>query len=390
MIEALKSFSIDKSDWMPVKFGDVVYEPKESVKDPVAAGIQHVVGLEHIDSEDIHLRRSASIEDGTTFKKKFDIGDVLFGRRRAYLKKAAKANFSGICSGDIIVMRAKENLLTDLLPFIINNDRFFDFAVKHSAGGLSPRVKFKSLAEYELLLPPKEIQVELAELLHRALKAITASEKLRDSFDVYRTVYLNKHFLGDDFRSHRSEWKTLGDNCDKITYGFTNPMPTVSEGPYMVTATNIRLGKIDFENTRKTSNQAYTDLITEKSRPVVGDILLTKDGRLAELAMVGVENICINQSVALIRPGTPILSEYLYHLLQVPYFKRLMIREAGGTAIKHIYITKLAKMKVPIPSLKRQTQLAQLALRTSIQRNKTDKQIGNLRKLLSTLIQQAF
>ena len=149
MIDALRDFTIDKSDWTPVRFGDIAYEPKESVKDAAAAGIKHVVGLEHIDSEDIHLRRYASTEESTTFTKKFDAGDVLFGRRRAYLKKAAKADFSGICSGDIIVMRAKEKLLPELLPFIVNNDKFFDFAIKHSAGGLSPRVKFKNLAEYE-------------------------------------------------------------------------------------------------------------------------------------------------------------------------------------------------------------------------------------------------
>ncbi|MCW7493562.1 restriction endonuclease subunit S [Leptospira sp. 2 VSF19] len=156
---------IDKSNWTKVKLGDVAFEPKETVKDLVTEGIEHVVGLEHIDSEDIHLRRSAGIEESTTFTKKFSKGDVLFGRRRAYLKKAAQANFDGICSSDITVIRAKKNLLAELLPFVMNNDKFFDYAIKHSAGGLSPRVKFKDLANYEFLLPPKDQQAELAELL---------------------------------------------------------------------------------------------------------------------------------------------------------------------------------------------------------------------------------
>lgn len=165
-LDLIKNFSINKSDWIKVKFGDIAYEPKESVKDPVAEGIEHVVGLEHIDSEDIHLRRSATIEEGTTFTKRFRKGDVLFGRRRAYLKKAAKADFDGICSGDITVMRANQDLLLpELLPFIVNNDKFFDYAIEHSAGGLSPRVKFKDLASFEVLLPTKEQQTELIELL---------------------------------------------------------------------------------------------------------------------------------------------------------------------------------------------------------------------------------
>lgn len=161
---SLENFKINKNNWKKVKLGDVVFEPKESVKDPVAEGIKHVVGLEHIDSENIHLIRSASIDESTTFSKTFRLGDVLFGRRRAYLKKAARAEFDGICSGDITVMRTKNGLLTELLPFIINNDKFFDYAITHSAGGLSPRVKFHDLADFELQLPNEEQQVELSNL----------------------------------------------------------------------------------------------------------------------------------------------------------------------------------------------------------------------------------
>lgn len=163
-IESIEGLSLDKSGWERVTFGDLAFEPKESVKDLRAEGIDHVVGLEHIDSKDIHLRRSESIEESTTFTKKFSKDDVLFGRRRAYLKKAAKAHFEGVCSGDITVMRAKECLMPELLPFIVNNDKFFDYSITHSAGGLSPRVKFKDLAKYELYLPPKNRQKQLSEL----------------------------------------------------------------------------------------------------------------------------------------------------------------------------------------------------------------------------------
>lgn len=74
----INSLQIDKSKWISVKLGEVVFEPKESVKNIIAEGIEHVVGLEHIDSEDVHLRKSASIEESTTFTKKFSQGDVLF------------------------------------------------------------------------------------------------------------------------------------------------------------------------------------------------------------------------------------------------------------------------------------------------------------------------
>jgi len=174
--------SIDKTNWTPVKFGDVVFEPKENAKDIYNEGIEHVVGLEHIDSENIHLTRSGKLEETTTFSKKFKEGDVLFGRRRAYLKKAALASFDGICSGDITVFRAKKNLLSELLPFIVNNEKFFDYAIKHSAGGLSPRVKFKDLANYEFLLPPKGQQAQLAELLWAMDEVIEREREVEQKF----------------------------------------------------------------------------------------------------------------------------------------------------------------------------------------------------------------
>lgn len=194
-----KTLNIDKSNWIPVKFGDVVAEPRDTVKNIVSEGIKHVVGLEHIESESIHLRSSAGIEESTTFTKKFAKGDVLFGRRRAYLKKAAQASFGGICSGDITVLRAKNGLLPELLPFIVNNDKFFDYAIKHSAGGLSPRVKFKDLANYEFLLPPKDQQAQLAELLWAMDEVIEKEGKLIKNLEVALDVEIEKEIHGLEF-----------------------------------------------------------------------------------------------------------------------------------------------------------------------------------------------
>jgi type I restriction enzyme S subunit len=184
-----KKINIDKTNWVPVKFGDVVTEPRDTVKDIVSEGIEHVVGLEHIETGNIHLRNSAGIEESTTFTKKFSKGDVLFGRRRAYLKKAAQASFSGICSGDITVFRAKKGLMSELLPFVVNNDKFFDYAIKHSAGGLSPRVKFKDLANYEFLLPPKEQQAQLAELLWAMDEVIEKEVEVLEKLNLTTQVY---------------------------------------------------------------------------------------------------------------------------------------------------------------------------------------------------------
>ena len=194
---------LDKSTWKPVTFGDVVKELKVTVKNPQDEGIERVVGLEHIDPENIHLTRWSSIEDGTTFTKGFKKGHVLFGRRRAYLKKAAQASFDGVCSGDITVMEAKEGLLPELLPFLVCNDKFFDYAVQHSAGGLSPRTKFKDLANYEFLLPPKDQQAKLAELLWAADDVIQNTISLKSNL-----LKIGESFLKKEIAPFWDEKKT--------------------------------------------------------------------------------------------------------------------------------------------------------------------------------------
>ena len=104
---------------------------------------------------------------------------MLFGRRRAYLKKAAQAPFDGICSGDITVIRARPGKrLPELLPFIIQNDDLFDFAVGRSDGSLSPRVKWENLKNYTFELPPLAEQKKLAEVLWAISDTIQAYQDL--------------------------------------------------------------------------------------------------------------------------------------------------------------------------------------------------------------------
>ena len=147
-----------------VKLEDVAKEHKEVLSGD-KAGLP-IVGLEHLIPKQIKLE-NWDIDVDNTFTKMFRKGNVLFGRRRAYLKKAAYATIDGICSGDITVIEALPGkILPELLPFIIQNDDLFDYAVGKSAGSLSPRVKWEHLKNYEFELPEDlNKQKEIADLL---------------------------------------------------------------------------------------------------------------------------------------------------------------------------------------------------------------------------------
>ena len=141
---------LENSTGAIVAFGDVVQLSKERSQDPEADGFERYIGLEHLEPNDLKVRSWGEISDGVTFTSVFHRGQVLFGKRRAYQRKVAIADFSGVCSGDIYVFEPKGNqLLPELLPFVCQSESFYDFVISMSQGGLSPRVNWKALAKYE-------------------------------------------------------------------------------------------------------------------------------------------------------------------------------------------------------------------------------------------------
>jgi len=175
-----------------VKLGDVAREYKATIKN--AAGLP-VVGLEHLTPRELILENWDSDVE-TTFTKGFKKGHILFGRRRAYLKKAAIAPFDGICSGDITVIEAiPEKINPDLLPFVIQNDALFDFAIGKSAGSLSPRVKWEQLKDYTFELPEMDKQQALVDILTAALQTKKAYQRQLAATD----ELVKSQFIGEKY-----------------------------------------------------------------------------------------------------------------------------------------------------------------------------------------------
>ena len=72
--------------------------------------------------------------------------------------------------------------------------------------------------------------------------------------------------------------------------------------------------------------------------------------------------ICINQSVAVLRPNTKVKPPFLAALLQCDLYQRRMIEDAGGSTIKHIYITIVNQMPVGVPRSRDEQQAIAEAL----------------------------
>ncbi|AAW87608.1 type I restriction-modification system specificity subunit [Aliivibrio fischeri ES114] len=403
-MEAVKNFSIDKSDWKKVKFGDVVFEPKESVKDPVSEGIEHVVGLEHIESGDMYLRRSASIEGSTTFTKKFVKGDVLFGRRRAYLKKAAKAKFSGICSGDITVMRARDELLLpDLVPFIVNNEKFFDYAITHSAGGLSPRVKFKDLANFEFFIPSKTDQKKLLSLLEGLDESLQneliLKQKLVSNLEAQiehqiHGEHLDGKTINQVIKSLSSKKKIIKlKGLGEIIKGKGIAKSEVVESGIPC----VRYGELYTKHHRMIRKfHSYISLkSSEKSVKLrVNDVLFAGSGEtISEIgksaAFTESVDAYAGSDILIFRPKD-MDGSYLGYLMNSLLVRHQLNKLGTGATVMHVYGSDIQKIVVPYRDKDEQVQIANCLEEIASNIRLLDRKIHKTKELLAVLLSKVF
>lgn len=325
--------------WTTVAFGDVVRLCTERSSDPEVDGFERYVGLEHLDPGELRVRRWGDLADGVTFTNVFRPGQVLFGKRRAYQRKVAVVDFSGVCSGDIYVLEPKgDALLSDLLPFICQTDAFFEHAVGTSAGSLSPRTNWESLASYEFAIPPLEEQRRLADVLLAASRAVEMHLATARQAETTRVAAADRMFK-DALADSKHEGISLGDVCAQV----------VDRGH---TGLRILSVTIDGEVVRRESlERAVSDETgEEKLLRVLPRDLAYNTMRLWQGA-VGVvqEEGLISPAYTVLRLRHPsVAPEYYCELLRSPALRRIYRALVTGVASDRwrLYYRDLCKIRI--------------------------------------------
>jgi type I restriction enzyme, S subunit len=239
----------DRSKWQRVRFGDVVENVNETERDPQSAGIERFIGLEHLEPGSLHMNKWGNVADGTTFTRRCRPGQVLFGKRRAYQRKVAVAEFDAVVSGDIYVFAPKnDRLLPELLPFLCMSERFFKFAVETSAGSLSPRTNWSSLASFEFDLPPLDQQRRIAGILWTVDEVVTKTLAATSRANAVVEAKLN------DFLYHQEKWRTAPTRdllAEGPRNGFSPPAGENSSGLPTLSISAIRGGIVVPEGSLK-------------------------------------------------------------------------------------------------------------------------------------------
>jgi type I restriction enzyme, S subunit len=341
-----------RDGWQRVRFGDVVRNVSESVVDPVSAGLERAVGMEHLEPGELEVTRWAPTSDGLTFTRRFRAGQVLFGRRRAYQRKVAVADFTGVCSGDIYVLEPSgEQLIDELLPFIVQSEPFFQYALRTSAGSLSPRTKWTDLKNYEFDLPPIIEQREVAGVLRAADEYRRRCRQLVARAEDAYNVLLDEAFA--DMAANEANLALLSDVTTKIVDGVHKTPTYVEKGIPFLTVENLTRGRgIDFTRTRFVTEVDHREFI-KRAHPQFGDVLVSKDGTLGVARVVDDDReFSIFVSVALLKPALDRVDPwYLRAYFDSSLFKKALASKTSGSALKHIHLIDFRNARVPVPDL---------------------------------------
>jgi type I restriction enzyme S subunit len=347
------TLDLDRSSWRRVKFGDVVRNVNENLKNPLSAGVDRTLGLDNLDGGELKIQRWGEADSETNFTRRVRPGQTLFGKRRAYQRKTAYAEFEAVVSGDILVFDSADPLMLDpqLLPFLATTDSFYERALQTSAGSLSPRTKWTDLAKYEFDLPPLDQQRRIADLLWGLEAHTRTMSSLLWQSDELRVS------LASEICYENEPNRRLSDVLNVVRGGSPRPiqdyLTEADDGINWIKIGDVPVGGKFITNTAG----KITPMGLKKTRRVSrGDLLLSNSMSFGRPYILDIDGCIHDGWLALSDVSGLWRTEYLYYLLRSRQVQDQFLREAAGSTVKNLNIGIVSKAQIPVPSLEYQDQ----------------------------------
>jgi type I restriction enzyme S subunit len=297
----------------------------------------------------------------------------------------AVADFDAVVSGDIYVLAPKQDrLLPELLPFLCLSERFFQHAVGTSAGSLSPRTNWSSLANFEFDLPPLDQQRRIADMLWAIDSYVEGALNLSDSLHALIGPSLMKLLtsgLRDGVQKESeigllpSTWQLghIRDLVQPIEHALlAGPFGTIfktrdfrEQGIRIIQLRHVtEQGFVWGENETYMDQAVYDRLHTPYTvRP--GDLLITKMGEPPGIACIYPKG----EPLAMVTPDVIKATIYesradtrfLRHLYNSPIVRRQVLKLIKGATRPRVSLNEFFRLKLPIPPLAEQKEIASIA-----------------------------
>ena len=207
-------------NWCWVYLKTLAQTSKEKTEDFSESKIKYV-GLEHL-QKDCGIVGYGSAADVKSLKNVFHSGQILYGKLRPYLNKHDVAEFSGVCSTDILVFNATSLVIPQYVNFFFDQQNFIEYASANSKGINLPRVSEAVILDAFSPLPPLAEQQRIVDRIESLFaKLDEAKEKAQivvDGFEARKAAILHKAFTGELTEKWRQENNTALSSWENVPF----------------------------------------------------------------------------------------------------------------------------------------------------------------------------
>lgn len=180
----------------------------------------------------------------------------------------------------------------------------------------------------------------------------------------------------------------INELCNIVDYRGKTP-EKVDTGTFLVTAKNIRNGKIDYNISKEYVITEKYEEIMSRGLPKIGDVLITTEAPLGEVASVDNEGIALAQRIIKLRGKKGKLENaYLkYYFLGREFQKEIKI-DATGSTVEGIKGSRLKKKLIKFPkSIEEQIQISTVLSKQDHLIQKEQQYLQKLKSLKSGLME---
>lgn len=332
-------------------------------------------------------------------------GDILVARTGAtvgyakYLRDPPPAVFASY----LVRFQVRDSADPAYVGHVVQSDAYKQFVRANAGGAAQPNANAKTLGAFRVPLPDLKTQRRIGAVLSAFDELIEVNKRriellLNLAGSLYREWFVRFRFPGhEDLKLVDSEvgpipygWavRTLGEVCSRITDGAHASPPSTVLGKPMASVKDMTHLSLDLQSCRLISAEDFERLSQQDCKPLVGDVLVSKDGAkyLDKVFEVLVDHdVVVLSSIAVLRPGDPIRSSVLASMLKNPDTKARLKRSVSGAAIPRVVLKDFVAFKNVLPPMDLQDQFDQTGgslMRVAARLEELNRALASARDLL--------
>lgn len=315
------------------------------------SNVTHYISTENMLPNKGGVCEAANVPSGAVIEYK--VGDILISNIRPYFQKIWRADRNGGCSADVLCIRAKENVDSKYLYYLLSQQAFFDYVMSGAKGCKMPRGDKKQIMQWPVTLPPLDEQRRIAGILGSLDDKIELNRRINANLEAQAQALFRSWFV--DFEPFR-DGPFVDSELGKIPQGWKvgdiyTYMDVIYGAPYKSALFNTNkkgYPLIRIRDLKTYSPQFYTEEILPNTEYVdFGDIVAGMDAEFVPYIWKGKKGL-LNQRVCKFIPRYNYVSKYYILSLIRPELEFVQSYKVG-TTVSHLGKSDIDKFKVITP-----------------------------------------